>query len=505
MEGYTWWKGEHNQLAHEVREFVKEFQPRAEEAWWRREFPWDIMKEMAKQGYFGLAIPAEYGGRGLGATGACIAVEEIFRLPGVGIALTSNILIGEHISSYGTEEQKREWLPRIVGGEVCAIAITEPFVGTDTFNMETTAKRDENCYLLTGKKRFVTFAGMASLYMTYARTSGDSEDMRKRRHLTVFLVERGMPGFSVEKVNELIGIDNVTNGYLNLDEVPVPLANRFGKEGEGLKIMLSGLNYERVIVSAQSLAVLSEAIRTVVPFVQRRIQFGKPIIDIQTNQFKIADMIMNLKMGRLATYYAAHLLDAGQGAALESSICKVFDADMSIQTSLEAIQVMGGDGVTKFYPVERLLRDSKIWQIAGGTSEAIKNVIFRIGLREIAEDLKMQRRVIHEELGVPVPTTSRRKKQVQVDENTLLQVLSEDYKVNPGLYMTCKDLQEVLEVEDERLYDILISLEEKGLVKLYREGSNIIMAKATYQGLKRANPFQYYRWFPSWVRKEDIF
>lgn len=505
MEAFTWWKEEHRRLAHEIREFATEFQPRAEEAWWKREFPWDLIRTIARRGYFGVAIPREYGGKGLGATGACIAVEEMNRLPAVGIVLTSNILIGHHLCSFANEAQKRRWLPRIVAGELCGIAMTEPFVGTDTFNMETKASRGTRGYRLTGKKRFVTVAGLASLYVLYARTSEHPEAIQRRRHLTVFLVEKGMPGFSVEKVNELIGLDNLTNGFLNLDQVEVPEENRIGEEGEGLKILLSGLNYERVVVSAQSLALLGEALRTVVPFAQRRIQFGQPIIDLPTNQFKISDMIIRLKLGRMATYYAAHLLDQGESAALESSICKVFNADQSLETSLEAIQVMGGDGATKFYPVERLLRDSKIWQIAGGTSEAIKHVIFRIGLREMASELKMRHRVLHPELGVPIPSPKERVREDQVDERTLLTLLSDDYKVNPGLYMDREDLKEGAEVTDERLDEILLSLEARGWVKLYREGGAIRMAKATYEGLRVAHPSQSYQWFPSWVRREDLF
>jgi alkylation response protein AidB-like acyl-CoA dehydrogenase len=505
MEVFTWWTEEHRKLATELEEFVNEAVPRSEEAWWKREFPWDIVNDMAKLGYFGISVPKEYGGKGLGATGACIAVEESIRIPGVGIALMANMLIGLHINKCGTEEQRREFLPRIAKGEVCAIAITEPFVGTDALSLETTARYDGDRYILTGKKRFVTGAGIASIYMLYARTSDEPEDIRRRRHLSGFIVERGMPGFTVEKLNELIGIDNMPNGYLNLDEVPVPVSNRVGEEGGGLQVMTSGLNYERVIVSAQSLTALSEVIKAVVPYTQRRIQFGRPTIDILTNQFKIADMIISLKLARMATYYAAHLLDLGQEAAVESSLCKVFNTDMAMATSLEATQVMGGDGVTKFYPVERLVRDSKIGQIAGGTNEAIRKVIYRIGLREMAKDLRMPRRVTHQELGVPIPTAHKPEKQSQVDEDRLLRVLAEDYKVNPGLYMSREDLKEVFEVEDEELDRVLISLAEQGLVRLYRNGDKIRLVKATYQGLRKTNPPDYYRWFPSWAKSENIF
>jgi len=504
MKSFTWWSDEHRKLANELGEFVDKVKPRAEKAWWKREFPWDIVDEMARRGYFGIPISKEYGGAGLGASGACIAVEETIRIPGVGMIFMTSMLSALHISECATEEQRKEFLPRILGGELCGIAITEPFVGTDAFSMSTTARPDGDRYIITGKKRFITGAGLASIYTLYARTSHDPEDIRRRRHLTCFLIDKGLPGFTVEKINELIGIDNLPNGYLNLDEVPVPVSRRVGGEGEGTKIMLKGLDLERVIVSAQSITALNEAIRAVVPYAQRRIQYGKPTIDMPTNRFKIADMIINLTLARLITYYTAHLIDLGQVASVESLVSKVFNADMAMKTSVEATQVMGGDGVTKFYPVERTVRDSKIGQIAGGTNEVIRDVIYRIGLREMAEDLKMPHMVIDEELGVPIPAT-RLKKQSRCSEDSVLMVLAEDYRVNPGLYMSREDLKEMFEVGVEELDQVMASLEQKGLVQLYRHGPEITLAKATYEGLRKANPLEYYRWFPSWVRSEDMF
>jgi DNA-binding transcriptional ArsR family regulator len=178
---------------------------------------------------------------------------------------------------------------------------------------------------------------------------------------------------------------------------------------------------------------------------------------------------------------------------------------MLMHSSVEAVQVMGGDGVTKFYPLDRILRDAKTGQIAGGTSEAMKLLIYRMGLREMADELKMPHRVIHKELGVPMPSAAAPAKQSQIDDDKLLKVLAEDYRVNPGLYMSREDLEEQFDVGDEALDHVLVSLEEQKLVKLYRRRGVISLAKATYQGLKKANPQEYYRWFPPRVRKEDIF
>ncbi len=507
MEHFPWWTDRQKKLAVDVKEFVDELMPRAEEASWKREFPWDIVDRIAQKGYFGAGVAKEYGGMGLGVTGACIVNEEISRMPALGPGVFSATMLGgvHQVTEFGTEEQKARFLARVVKGELGAIALTEPFVGTDAAGIETSARRDDDSYIINGKKRFVTGAGVASRYMLYARTSDDPEDIRQNRHLTGFIMEKGMPGFTVEKINELIGLDNIQNGYLNLDEVPVPVDNRIGDEGQGWQIMMSGFNYERVICASLAVGGFRELLKSVVSYGQRRIQFGQPTIRLLTNQFKVADMLTDMKLARLSTYYAAHLLDLGQTAAVESSICKLYSADMLMQSSVEAVQVMGGDGATRFYPLDRILREAKVAQIAGGTSEAMKLLIYRMGLREMADELKMPRRVIHEELGVPMPAAVAPAKRAQIDDDKLLKVLAEDYRVNPGLYMSREDLKEHFDVEDEALDGVLVSLEEKKLVKLYRRRGVITLAKATYAGLKKANPQEYYRWFPPRVRKEDIF
>jgi len=506
MEAFFWWTDEQKKLAASVKKFVDELMPRAEEASWKQEFPWDIVDSIAKRGYFGAGIAKEYGGMGLGVTGACIVNEEIGRMPALGPGVFSAAMLGgvHQVTKFGTKEQKAKFLARVVKGELGAIALTEPFVGTDAAAIETTARRDGKRYIINGKKRFVTGAGTASRYMLYARTSDDPEDIRSNRHITGFIVEKGMPGFTVEKINELIGLDNILNGYLNLDEVPVPVDNRIGEEGQGWQIMMSGLNYERIICASLAVGGFRELLKSVVSYGRRRVQFGQPTINITTNQFKVADMLTALKLAKLSTYYAAHLLDLGQQAVVEASICKLYGADMLMHSSVEAVQVMGGDGATKFYPLDRIMREAKTAQIAGGTSEAMKLLIYRMGLREMADELKMPRRVIHKELGVPMPAAAPAK-QPKIDDDKLLKVLAEDYRVNPGLYMSREDLKEQFDVENEELERVLLSLEEKKLVKLYRRRGIIELAKATYEGLKKANPQEYYQWFPPRVRKEDIF
>jgi len=506
METFPWWTEEHKKLEKEMAAFVEEVMPRDEETRWKREFPWDIFEKLSKKGYPGAGIPKEYGGLGLGATGACIAAEALNRMPGVGRAFVGNMLGGlRQIIEYGTEEQKKRFLPRIAKGEIGAIVITEPFVGTDAASIQTTAGRQGDFYILNGKKRFIVSAGVASRYMVYTRTSNNPEDIRKYQHLTAFIVEKGFQGFTVEKINEIMGFENIQNGVLNFDEVAVPVGNRIGQEGEGWRVMTAGLNFERTMICAQTLGWTRELLRNVVPYAQRRVQFGKPTIDLVNNQFKIADLMMQVKIARLMTYYTAYLWDLGWDITLESNMGKVFICEGAIRTALDAIQVMGGDGVTPFYPLAALMNVSKVENISGGSMEACRLVIYRTGLRQMAEEFRMPRRVIHEELGVPVPVAEKPERTRDIDEEKLLKALAEDYRVNPGLYMSREDIKEAFEAEDGKLDELLVSLEKKGLVKLYRDKKGIALAKATYEGLNQANPPEYYQWFPPWVKKENIF
>ena len=506
MESYPWWTEDHKKLAQEVETFVREVMPRDEETRWKREFPWDIFERITEEGFTGAGIPKEYGGLGLGATGACIAAEALNRMPGPGRVFVGNMLGGlRQLIEFGTEEQKKRFLPRIAKGEIGAVVITEPFAGTDAAAIETRARREGDTYVLNGKKRYVVSAGLAHRYVVYARTSDDPEDIRRHRHLTAFIVEKGTQGFTVERVNEVIGFENIQNGCLDFDEAVVPVANVIGEEGEGWRVMTAGLNFERTLISAQDLGWMRELLGNVVPYAQRRVQFGRPTIDLVNNQFKIADLIIKLKMARLITYYTAHLWDLGSDITLESNVAKVFNCEGAMGASLDAIQVMGGDGVTPFYPLAAIMKVAKVENIAGGTMEACRLVIYRTAMRQMAEELKMPRRTIHDELGVPVPLSNLPERKKEVDEQGLLKLLAEDYRVNPGLHMSSEDIKEVFDVDDAKLDEVLLALEDKGLVKLYRGKKGIALAKATYEGLSKAYPLEYYKWFPVWINQENIF
>jgi alkylation response protein AidB-like acyl-CoA dehydrogenase len=506
LEYFPWWTEDHKKFADEVNEFVDKAIPRDEESKWKREFPWDVLEAIGEKRYTGVMIPKEYGGLGLGATGACIAAEEICRMPSLGKAFVASMLGGlGQIMAFGTEEQKKRFLPKIAQGELGAICITEPFAGTDAAAISSTARRDGDKYIINGKKRFIVSAGIAERYMIYARTSNDPEEIRRHRHLTAFVLKKGTPGFTVEKINEIMGFENIQNGVLNLKEVPVPAENRIGEEGEGWRVMMEGVNLERTLITAQTCGWLRAVVGTAVPYTHRRIQFGQPTSRLLNNQMKIANLFIKLRMIRLACFYNAYLLDLGQDIAMGAAASKAFGCETLVEASREAIQIMGGDGVTPFYVPREVYEQAKVEEISGGTMEAMRLIVYRAGLRELADYIKMPRRIAHKELGVPITTYEKPAKEPHITEDKLLKVLAEDYRVNPGLHMSREDMKDYFDVKDEELDKVLISLEQKGLVKLYQDKKGIQLAKATYEGLEKANPPEYYQWFPWWVDEKRKF
>jgi hypothetical protein len=346
----------------------------------------------------------------------------------------------------------------------------------------------------------------ASVYMTYVRTSNDPVDIQKHRHLTALIIDKGTPGFTVERINEIMSYDGCYNGYLSFDNCKVPVANRLSEEGEGWRVMMSGLNVERFLNAAPRLGIIREAIRYAMQHMNRRVQFNAPIGDIGTNQFKVADMIWKLKMARLMTYYGAYCCDLGQEVPVEAAISKMYATDEGLSICADAIQVMGGNGTMRFYPVERMMRDAKVSQIAAGTNEVLRGLIYRMGTREMKDDLKAPLRVVDQELKVPMPVGKPPAKKKASSEKDVMAVLAENYLVNPGLHMTMEDIKEQLDATDDDLKKYLSALEKRQMVGLYfdRRG-NLAMARITLKGLSEAHPPEYYRYIPSWVDKKDIF
>jgi len=511
MEPFQWWNDSQKKLAQDAAKLTDEkLIPYGEKCAWQKKYPREAVKWMAEQGWFGVQIPSRYGGRAeeWGVTGACILLEETFRAGNLAVPLNTSMIGGIHqILHDGTEEQKRKWLPKIARGELLgAIVMTEPHAGSDIANMETSAFRDGDFYIINGKKRFQMLAGAADLYMTYVRTSEKPEDVAKYRHLTAFIIEKGMPGFSVEKINDFTGLDGMYNGNLNFRNVKVPMANRIGEEGAGWTVMMSGLNVERIVNSAGPLGQMRECIRYTVQHLQRRVQFGRLTGDLATNQFKVADMLGKLQTGRLLTYYAAYCADLGKETALEAAIAKKFNTDSCLSVAIDAIQCMGGNGVSKYYPVERIMRDAKLQQIAGGSNEVLSLLMYRQGLKNIMDDLKVPPRVMDKEIGVPMPLGKIEKQGSVSKDRDILNLLAENYLVNPGLHMSMADIKTYLNVNDQNLIDYLVNLEKAGFANLYRDNrGKVQLARATYKGLEAANPIDYYKYIPPWVDKVDMF
>jgi len=508
-KAFPWWNKKHEKLAEEAKVFSDQNLGHGEEITWTKIFPRDILRQVGGRGWFGVLIPETYGGLGLGVTGNCIVTEELSRIASAVAGAYCVTMFGgvEQLLLYGSEEQKQKLLPPVAKGKViAAIGITEPAIGSDASGIETTARREGDDYVINGKKRFITNAGVADMHLIYAKTSEKPENKAKYTHLSAFLVEKGTPGFSVERINELQGWPGLPNGFLNFDEVRVPSENVIGGEGMGWKILVEGLNFERVLFTSGMLGPMREAIRYAVAYSQRRVQFGQATADFQVNQFHLADMFAGLKTARLLVYYAANLLDTKAEAMTEAATAKLYTSEMYGQIMNKAIQVMGGDGWTQFYPVESFMRDTKVNQIGAGTSEVMRMIIYRGELRSMADELKMPRRTVHKKLGVPI-STSESVAKIDASEKGLLEALAENYRVNPGLYMTREDVKDRLAaVSDAELDKLFMTLEAKGMAKLHKDKrGGVLMARATHEGLKEAKPLDYYKWFPEWLDKDYIF
>jgi len=508
VEPLPWWKEEHKSLAEEVESFVEENRGRAEEALWKNEYPTDLHKKMVEKGWWGVVIPKEYGGMGGDYTSTTIISEYISTIGPVGKVFTVTLYGGLYqILKFGNEEQKNKWLPKFAKGSVGAICITEPYVGSDAASAETVAIKEGDKYIINGKKRFITNAGMADIYVVYAVTDPSPKARKSHSHLSAFILEKGMKNFHVEKINELQGFDGVLNGYLDLDHVEVPVENRLSEEGQGWWILVSGLNFERLVLGAEQIGLLRELSRYVVFYTKRRVQFNQPTFEYEATQYKLADILIAYRITRLLTYYIAYLMDQGIDPVIDANILKVFSTEVIEKASRDAIQAMGGDGWTKFYPVEAIYRNAKLLTIGGGTSEILKRFIARYALTAMADDLKTPIRIPHPELKVPITVSEKSitKEKLQGGEEKeiqVLRVLARDYLVNPGLFMEFNDIKRFIECDEKQLVEIINSLEAKGLVKVLRDRDKPKLVKATYDGLRKAYPREYYMYFPRWVKEK---
>lgn len=364
-------------LRKTVNSFMKrEIEPIAEEMDRKDEWPKDMWNKLGELGVLGLTVPEEYGGAGLGPVEQAMVTEEIAKYSAaiaVSYAAHAN-LCTHNLYHNATEEQRKKYLPGLCTGKLIgALGLTEPGSGSDAVGMRTTARKVGDRYILQGSKTFITNGPVADVILVYAKT-----DKEKGAHgITAFLVEKGFPGFSVSKRLEKMGNRGSETGELIFDECEVPAENVLGEVNKGVKVMMSGLDIERVIVSALALGIGEGAFREAVKYAQERSQFGKPISHFQLIQAKIADMYTALEAARLLTYDAARLAAENQKITLKAAAAILFTAETATKVALEAVQIHGGYGYMLDYPVNRYLRDSKLYEIGAGTSEVRRLIIAR--------------------------------------------------------------------------------------------------------------------------------
>jgi alkylation response protein AidB-like acyl-CoA dehydrogenase len=374
----VFWLSEDERQARELaralaREQVAPLAAQVDEA---EMYPAESLRRLGQAGLMGLYVPEAYGGAGLGALAFCLAVEEIaWACASTAVIYLVQYAAGYPLVSHGTEAQKQRYLPRLAAGEItAALSISEPGAGSDAGAMATTAVRKGDRYLLNGTKMWVTNgsqAGLITLFATVDRARG-------HKGVTAFLVEPTFPGFALGKLERKMGIRGSPTVALHLSNCEVPVENRLGEEGQGFHVALGALDRSRPAVGAQAVGIAQAALDAATAYAKERHQFDRPIADFQGIQFMLADMAMQTHAGRLLVHHAAALVDRGvAGTALESSMAKCFAADAAMRVTTDAVQVFGGYGYTREYPVERFMRDAKITQIYEGTNQIQRVVIAR--------------------------------------------------------------------------------------------------------------------------------
>ncbi|RLQ93478.1 acyl-CoA dehydrogenase [Falsibacillus albus] len=369
---------EHEMLRKMVRDFaVNEVAPTAAERDEEERFDREIFDKMAELGLTGIPWPEEYGGIGFDYLAYCIAVEELSRVcASTGVTLSAHTsLAGWPIYKFGSEEQKQKYLrPMAQGEKIGAYGLTEPGSGSDAGGMRTTAREDGDHYILNGSKIFITNGGIADIYVVFALT----DPSQRQRGTTAFIIESGFEGFSVGKKEKKLGIRSSPTTEIIFEDCRVPKENILGEVGEGFKIAMMTLDGGRNGIAAQAVGIAQGALDASVNYAKERQQFGKPIAANQGISFKLADMATGIEASRLLTYQAAWLESEGLPYGKESAMSKLLAGDTAMKVTTEAVQVFGGYGYTKDYPVERFMRDAKITQIYEGTQEIQRLVISRM-------------------------------------------------------------------------------------------------------------------------------
>ena len=365
-----------------VRDFsAREIAPRAQEIDQTNEFPLDLWPKLGGLGLLGITVPEGYGGAGLGYLAHAVVMEEISRgsaSVGLSYGAHSNLCVNQ-IFRNGNEDQKGRYLPKLICGEhVGALAMSETEAGSDVVSMRLRADKHGDAYVLNGAKMWITNGPDADVLVVYAKTDQEAGS----RGITAFLVERGVPGFSASPKLDKLGMRGSNTSELLFEDCRVPVGNVLGEVGRGVQVLMSGLDYERLVLAAGPLGIMQACLDVVVPYVHQREQFGQPIGEFQLIQAKLADMYTGLSASRSYVYAVARACDAGKVDRKDAAGCILFAAEKATWMALEAIQVLGGNGYVQGFPTGRLLRDAKLYEIGAGTSEIRRTLIGRELFRE---------------------------------------------------------------------------------------------------------------------------
>ncbi|ONI37922.1 acyl-CoA dehydrogenase [Candidatus Epulonipiscium fishelsonii] len=365
----------HEMLKQLYREFSeKEVKPLAEEIDEEERFPTETVEKLAKTGMLGIPFPKEVGGMGADNLSYVMAVEEASRVCGTtGVIISAHTSLGAWpIYNFGTKEQKEKYMPKMCSGEwLGAFGLTEPNAGTDAAGQQTTAKLDGDEYVLNGSKIFITNAGYAHVYVVMAMT----DKSQGTRGISAFIVENGTPGFRIGRKEKKLGIKASSTCELIFEECRIPKENLLGKVGKGFGVAMQTLDGGRIGIAAQALGIAQGAFDETVAYVKERKQFGRPIAAFQNTQFQLADMGTKIEAARNLVYKAAFFKDLGKPFSKEAAMAKLYAAEVAMEVTTKAVQLHGGYGYTREYPVERMMRDAKITEIYEGTSEVQRMVI----------------------------------------------------------------------------------------------------------------------------------